>query len=102
MGEQLPDIPLLLQSLEAGMQEWTEHDDYSKITKVEMATNIECLYDALIDISKYIVASNYKIDILDKTIARKLTNDSEDLPVAGLVVEEEEDEKENMAYGYYA
>lgn len=71
--EGLPDIPTLLSALEQTFSKLIEHDNYSKITKHELATNQEIMLDALIDFAKYLVASTYKVDLLDKAVARAIT-----------------------------
>ena len=71
--EMLPDMPSLIFVLEETMAEFNDMDDLGSITKRKLALNQELVYDALIQISRYIVTVGYKTDLLDKLIARKKT-----------------------------
>ena len=71
----LPDIPNILVVLESMMQEFNEYDDWSKISKRELAQNYHVLLDTLIDFAKFSVALKFKVDLLDKAMARRNTED---------------------------
>lgn len=86
MAEEIyPDIPIVIHALEETLQRLTVQEDYTKLTKRELATDIEVLLDALMDIAKGLVATEYKVQLLVKSNERKLTllqeiRDKLDLP----------------------
>jgi len=69
----LPDIPNILTLLESILQQIEEEDDIGKMTKRQLALNQQNIIDSIIEFAKYIVATKYKLDILDKAIARRFT-----------------------------
>lgn len=68
-GEILPDLPAVIHTLEQLGQEWQEISDLDKVTKRELAGFIGNMMDCLVDLSKYVLAKAYTIDILDRAVA---------------------------------
>ncbi len=75
MVEVLPNLPAIIVVLEETLQQLEEEEDFSAAKKADLARNQTIIIDALIDITKFMVASNYKVDILDKVIELKFNDD---------------------------
>jgi chromosome segregation ATPase len=69
----LPDLPAIVAALEEKLEEFHEMDDYTKLSKRDLAVNIQILFDCLHDLAEYMVIKAYTIDILDKIISRRTT-----------------------------
>jgi len=94
----VPDLPTLLMALEETMKEFNDMDDYGKITKRKLALNQELIYDAMIQIAHYVVTLGYKLDILDRLMARRTTAEMDDKTEDKEEPEEEEDEPKGDFY----
>ena len=79
--EFLPDLPNVLICLEETLKELEEEEDFSKVTKADLVRNQTIIIDAMMDIAKYMVAKSYKIDILDKAVARKFSLEDSELEI---------------------
>ena len=95
--EDLPDLPAIVAALEDKLQEFKDMDDYTKLSKHDLAVNIQILFDMLADLAKYMVIKAYTIDIIDKIISRRTTKifgSDEEIEEKKEKEQEEQEEKE--------
>lgn len=71
MSEEI-DMPVIVKVLDDTLQQLREHDDYGSFTKRELAVNQDVILDLLLDMAKYMVVMQYKIDIIDKSVGTAL------------------------------
>jgi len=75
--ELLPNIPTLIDALEDALKDFDESDDWSKMPKHQIVTNIYNMYDALRMLATYTLSKAYKIDILDRALSHHTTQEED-------------------------